>query len=88
MANPSQPQSSKPDIATILNEIAKLYNAQKKWKQEIIDRQQVWKDEIIRHFDVAVETIRHDLLGADHDEIEGIKDRVTRLERHTGLVTT
>jgi len=44
------------------------------------------KDEILRHFDLTVETIRHDLLGANHDEIENIKDRVKKLERHTGLV--
>lgn len=43
--------------------------------------------EIKRHFDVTVETIRHDLLGANHDDIEVIKDRVARLEHHTGLVT-
>ena len=46
------------------------------------------KQELKRHFDVTVETIRHDLLGANHDKIEVIKDRVTRLERHTGLVGT
>ncbi len=39
------------------------------------------------HFDVTVETIPHDLLGANHDEIEVIKDRIVRLENHTGLVT-
>jgi len=44
------------------------------------------KDEILRHFDLTVETIRHDLLGANRDEIGVIKDRVTRLEKHTGLV--
>lgn len=40
---------------------------------------------ILRHFDMTVETIRHDLVGANRDEIEVIKDRVTKLEKHTGL---
>jgi hypothetical protein len=44
------------------------------------------KDEILRHFDLVVETIRHDLLGANRDEIESVKDRVGRLKRHTGLI--
>ena len=42
--------------------------------------------DLMRHFDLTVETIRHDVLGANRDEIEVIKDRVTRLEKHTGLV--
>ena len=48
------------------------------------------KEELLReikhYFDLTVENIRHDLLGANRDEIEIIKDRVTRLERHTGIV--
>ncbi|MBC7815809.1 MAG: hypothetical protein IAG10_02795 [Planctomycetaceae bacterium] len=50
------------------------------------------KDEILRHFDVMVETNRHDLLGAKHDEIEVLKDRsksherrIVRLEGFTGV---
>lgn len=41
--------------------------------------------EIKHYFDLTVENIRHDLLGTNRDEIEVIKDRVTRLEQHTGL---
>ena len=40
-----------------------------------------WKDELKLHFDAAVEIIRHDLRSANREEIENIKDRVTRLER-------
>ncbi len=43
------------------------------------------KDEILRHFDVAVEAIREDLVGANADEIASLTDRVDRLERHIGL---
>ena len=52
-----------------------------------------FKDEILRHFDVIVEDLRHDLIGARSDEIEVLKDgrlnhaqRLRRLERHIGLV--
>ena len=43
------------------------------------------KEEIIRHFDLTVETIRHDLLGANADRIELLHDRITRVEQHVGL---
>ena len=52
----------------------------------IRDDMNVFKEEILRHFDLTVEAIRHDLQGVNRDEIETIKDRVTHLERHTGLV--
>ncbi len=52
-----------------------------------------WKDEILRHFDVVVENIRHDLAGANRDEIQSLKNghadhqrRITTLERHAGIV--
>jgi hypothetical protein len=45
------------------------------------------EDRIKRHFDVTVEAIRHDLLGANRDEIEAIKDRIAPLEQHMGLVS-
>jgi len=43
------------------------------------------QQEILRHFDLTVETIRHDLLGANADEVASLADRVNRLERHVGL---
>ena len=86
MAKDSQAPATKTDVAMLMKEIAKLYGAQDRWKDEIIRQQGRWKDEIIRHFDLTVETIRHDLLGANKDDIDVLKDRVTRLERHTGLV--
>lgn len=51
------------------------------------------EDRLLRHFDLTVETIRHDLLGANRDELELIKDRnrdherrISVLERSAGLV--
>jgi hypothetical protein len=37
------------------------------------------------HFDLAVETIRHDLVGANKDDIQNIKQRVKRLEEEVGI---
>lgn len=53
---------------------------------------QVFKEEIIHHFDLVLENIRHDLEGANRDEIEVLKDakvdhgnRITKLEQAVGL---
>ena len=50
------------------------------------------EERLMRHFDLTVETIRHDLLGANKDRIELHRDKLTdhegrlvRLERHAGL---
>lgn len=44
-------------------------------------------EDMKRYFDVCVETIRHDLLGANKDKIESHEDRIRRLERHAGFAT-
>lgn len=57
-----------------MGEIGKLYDANERWKNELL-----------RHFDVAVETIRHDLRGAHRDRMENHEQRITRLEQRAGL---
>lgn len=59
---------------------------------KLYDANEGWKDDIIRHFDVAVEDIRHDLEGANRDEIGVLKDakrdheqRIVRLEQQAGI---
>ncbi|MDD5026154.1 MAG: hypothetical protein PHH13_02135 [Candidatus Peribacteraceae bacterium] len=47
------------------------------------DNMNTFKEEILRHFDLTVETIRHDLQDTNRETVKG---RVTRLKRHTGLV--
>jgi hypothetical protein len=56
-------------------------------EESLEERLAAHEDRIKRHFDLTVETIRHDLLGAHKDDLESIKDRLIRLERHTGLAT-
>ena len=78
----------------LMGQIGRLYDANERWKDEIIGTVDARIDGKIkaseertkRHFDVVVEDIRHDLEGANKDEIEVTKDRVTRLEKHTGLM--
>lgn len=85
--------ATKADINALMDSIGKLYDANEAWKDEILAANKGWKDEIIRHFDVVVEDIRHNLEGANRDEIEVLKDskadhekRISRLESHVGLV--
>lgn len=59
-----------------------------------VDRKlQEMEDRLLRHFDLTVETIRSELLRANRDELELIKDhqrdhdrRIRHLERSAGLI--
>lgn len=91
-----QAVATKADIHALMEHIdgsiKDLYDANERWKDEILKANERWKEEILRHFDVTVETIRHDLEGAHRDDIQLLKDthrrheeRLMRLERHVGL---
>ena len=69
-----------------MEEIGKLYDANERWKNEILTANARWKEEILTHFDLVAETMRYDLLGAHKDRIENHEDRIRRLERHAGFV--
>lgn len=56
------------------------------WKDELHLDMETWKEELKLHFDFVAENLRHDYLSANHDEVENLKTRVTRLERKTGLI--
>lgn len=66
--------ATKADIQMLMEQIGMLYDANQRWKSEIME-----------HFDLTVENIRHDLQGARRDEIESIKDDVQRLKQHAGF---
>jgi len=92
MAQDNAP-ATKLDIKMLMDEIGRLYDANLKWKEEIIEKMKKWKFEIERHFDVVAENMHHDLLGANNDEIENLKNskddhekRIHKLEKHSGLV--
>jgi hypothetical protein len=84
--------ATKADINGVIESIGNLYDATEQWKDEILESTDRWKDEIIRHFDAALENIRHDLEGANRDEIKVRKDskrdheeRIDRLEKRVGV---
>lgn len=43
------------------------------------------QENLVRHFDETVEKIRRDLEGVNRNEIGLLEDRLSRLERQTGL---
>jgi hypothetical protein len=89
--------ATKSDIKLLMDELGKLYDATERWKDELADKTQRWQllsvTETKQHFDLTVEQIRHDLLAANREQIELLRDRadghenrITRLEQHAGYV--
>ncbi|MFH0770977.1 MAG: hypothetical protein V1926_06445 [Candidatus Peregrinibacteria bacterium] len=96
MAKDSSSPATKKDSAMLMESIGKLYDDIHEFKDdvsgkitdlkgEIEEKIAASEDRVKRHFDVVAEDLRHDVLGANRDEIESIKDRVIRIERHVGL---
>jgi len=84
--------ATKQDIAMLMTSIGKLYDDTHSFKDDVRAEMADLKNEIVaseermkHHFDVVAEDLRHDVLGANRDEIESIKDRVVRIEQHVGL---
>ncbi len=91
-ATKSDINSMNEKIEYLIGAVSNLYKANKDWKDKIIESMKDSKDEITRHFDVTVENIRHDLKGANRDEIEVLKDsktdheqRIVHLEKRAGV---
>ena len=62
-------------------------------RKDLLEFMEGSKEDVMRHFDLTVETIRHDLLGANRDDIGVLKDakndhekRIRKLERATGTI--
>jgi len=70
--------ATKDDIQALMEQIGRLYDANERWKGEVIE-------ETKRHFDLTVETIRHDLVGANKDRIENHENRIVCLEQQVGF---
>lgn len=56
--------ATKDDIRLLMEQIGKLYDANARWKEEIIGQ-----------FDLTVESIRHELKAAHHDSVELLNDQ-------------
>jgi hypothetical protein len=81
MASDNTP-ATKGDLDALRNDVSVL-------RRDLQESMKVLKDEIMRHFDLTIETIRHDLLGANRDDIDAKGDhekRIRKLERATGVV--
>jgi hypothetical protein len=100
MPEDASPPATKDDLRQFMtqlsNQIEGLYAAHERWKEELIDevddRLRAAEERTKRHFDLSVEQIRHDLLGAHKDAVEVLSDhdadhdrRLRILERHAGL---
>lgn len=88
MAKPDEPLT-KGDIAQLLEVVQRVDQRMYRLEQKVEE----FKDETTRHFDVIVEDLRHDLVGARSDEVEVLKDgrrdhekRIRRLEKSAGLI--
>lgn len=80
MTNDQSP-ATKADIAMIVEMIGKQYDAIKRWKEEMI-----------QHFDLSIETFRHDFLAMKREQVDMLDDRtkdhgkrIHRLEAHIGI---
>lgn len=97
MAQDSTAPATKQDVALIMEGIGGVHIALATMKTEMSDLREeltetmdekisAVEDRMVHQFYVIAEQIHHDAIGANRDEIEVVKDRVTRLERHTGLL--
>jgi hypothetical protein len=92
MADDQTAPATKEDIQMLLEQFGKMYDVQERWKNELHKDMEIWKEELKDHFDLAVEQIRHELVSANREEIEVLKDghndhgaRIIALEKVTGL---
>ena len=82
---PDRSRLNHPSIGQLHQANERLYQANERWKNEILDANKEWKEEIKHHFEFVAENLLHDFRGAKQDKIEQHEDRIARLERHAGL---
>lgn len=89
VTDPTAP-ATKRDMAMVMEHVGGLYVHLEKRVialEESLDKRFTESEgRMVQQFHVIAEQIHHDAIGANRDEIEVVKDRVTRLERHTGLL--
>jgi hypothetical protein len=78
MTDPATTLATQLDVASILERVGSL-------GVSVTDQMQSFKADLSRSFDLAIEIIRHDLVGANSDRIAGLENRVGAIERHVGL---
>jgi hypothetical protein len=107
MSKETNPPATKADIEALMDSIGKLYESNDRWMKQLLTVNEHFQTQILesirrnkmeaveemkRHFDVVVEDIRHDLLGANRDEVIRLQNakvdhdqRLLRLERSVGF---
>jgi gas vesicle protein len=76
----NQAPATKADIQMLMDSIGNLYDANKRWKdelkQEMNEVNAHWKDELKEHFDLAVEHFHDEFNSAHREKISLLDDRV------------
>jgi hypothetical protein len=96
MVADSTAPATKEDIAMIMHEIGKLYDANERWKNELKDELRMdmshWKTEIKDDLNqmehrmlVLIELTRQDLIDAKDDSMENLNIRLKRVEVKVGI---
>jgi hypothetical protein len=86
MADDQSAPATKQDLRSVEERLTKdLRTVEDRLTQRIDSKIGESEARILRHFDLTVETIRHDLLGANADEITALKESVVRIEAQVGV---
>ncbi len=71
----------------VMGEIGKLYDAQERWKDEILERMDERFSKEHLYTGALIENLRDDIYAVHGQRITILDDRLTRVERKTGIVT-
>lgn len=85
MVTDDRAPATKQDVKLLMEQVGDYYRRTEQKFAELRDDMREWKKEIIHEFHIVAEDMRHDYLGAHKDRIENHENRITRIERHTGL---
>ncbi len=88
MADDPQAPATQENLQQVRAETRERFTTMDEQFQRVFEHIDRKANEIMHYFDVIAEQLRHDAMGANRDDIEGVKDRVTQLERHCGLVAS
>ncbi len=90
--------ATKKDIRLLMRQMAAYYDKTEKrivesrssleenLDERIDRRMERWKKEIVGEFHIFAGQLRHDFKGAFADRLQQHDERISRLERHTGLL--
>lgn len=85
--------ATKTDIQMLMDEIGKLYIANERWKDDVLDkidekldlRFATWEKRLIDQFGVIAENLYYDYFGVEKDRVKDHEKRIVVLERRAGV---